>query len=252
MADTVTANYAWTKPEVGASADTWGTKLNTDLDSIDAQVFLCAPKASPTITGHATIEGVTLTGATGTGKLVFDTSPTITGLALSSPTISGTTTLTGALVYGGVTLTAAVTGTAKMVLSTGASLVIPTCTDSNGQCLVFNAAAANGGYMTFENNATPWADFGSGAQLVGGYAATDLGFVTRAAGGVILFGTAGNAVATFDTSGYYNAKHSAQIVANGSTATALSSVGPTGSHTTVQEWFAIKNASGTVRYIPCF
>ena len=40
--------------------------------------------------------------------------------------------------------------------------------------------------------------------------------------------------------------------ANGSVATALSSVGPTGSHTTVQEWFAVKNASGVVRYIPAF
>jgi Protein of unknown function (DUF2793) len=40
--------------------------------------------------------------------------------------------------------------------------------------------------------------------------------------------------------------------ANGSVATALSSLGPTGSHTTVQEWFAVKNASGTVRYIPAF
>ena len=41
-------------------------------------------------------------------------------------------------------------------------------------------------------------------------------------------------------------------VANGSVATALSSLGPTGSHATVQEWFAVKNASGTVRYIPAF
>jgi hypothetical protein len=40
--------------------------------------------------------------------------------------------------------------------------------------------------------------------------------------------------------------------ANGSVATALSSVGPTGSHTTVQEWFTVTNASGTIRYIPAF
>lgn len=160
--------------------------------------------------------------------------------------LAALTTGTGESVLGGLGCYSVTTGSNNLCLGYGVTVPSPTGNWQGsimGSIIIVGAniggGGSNYGLVGFGGILAP----GAAVDIAGPDASTGLAFRLQNSASALLLSVSDLDVLTVGAPA---------MSANGSVATAMSSLGPAGAHTTVQEWLTITDSVGTVRYIPAF
>lgn len=154
------------------------------------------------------------------------------------------------LTLSGATLAGTITLPNSGQITSGGLLGIGTPASTSG--ITVSGAGAAGGIKTINTTATSSQggltainDVGTAIQLTQAGSTSSFGNV----GGIF---ENGSPTLLFPPSNTVKFASANSFSSNGAVGTVLGSVGPSGSHTTVQTWLTIVDSGGTTRYIPCF